>query len=103
MDACISGYIQDVTSCGCRHLVRFLIMQPIPKYLTIVPDYLISNDPRDITRGYQLSHREHNSIGRHGDSEKQTASMRKALQADNKYHIYKLTEESNWPPLEKEL
>ena len=103
MDACISGYIQDVISCGCRHLVRFLIMQPIPKYLTIVPNYLISNDPRDITRGYQLSHREHNSISRHGDSEKQTAPMRKALQADNKYHIYKSTEESNWPPPEKEL
>ena len=79
MGAAISGYHQlwmppfldtyrmlpivDATSCGCRHLVRLLIMQPIPKCLTIVPDYLISNDPRDITRGYQLSHRQRKSIG----------------------------------------
>lgn len=103
VDASISGYIQDVANCGCRHLVRLLIMQPIPKCLTIVPDYLISNDPRDITRGYQLSHRQRNSIGRHGDSEKRTAPLRKASQADNKYHTYKSTEESNWPPPEREL
>lgn len=71
--------------------------------------------------------RKRNSIGRHGDSEKRTAPSRKASQAedhlfkkanelarmtnsklyivvqyDDKYHTYKSTEESNWPPPEGE-
>jgi len=52
----------DFASCGCRHLVR-LLMQSIPKCLTIVLDYFISNHPRDIARGYRLT-------SKHGDSEK---------------------------------
>ena len=67
MDAAISGYhhlwmppfldtyrmlpVVDATSCGCCHLVRLLTRQPIPKCLTIVLDYLISNDPSGRTEG----------------------------------------------------
>jgi len=48
--------ILDVASCECYHLVRLLIVQPIPKCLTIVLDYCISNHSRDIARVYRLPH-----------------------------------------------
>ena len=121
--------ILDVANCGCRHLVPLLIMQPISKYLTMVLDYSISNHPRDIARGYRLPCQKAQQYSvsmaivkserllREKLRKRRTNLFKKAnelarmtnskiyivVQHDDKYHTYKSTEESNWPPPEREI
>ena len=121
--------ILDAASCGCCHLVRLLIMQSVPKCLTIVFDYCILNHPRDIARGYRLPHQKAQQYSasmaivkserllREKLRKRRTNLFKKAnelarmanskiyivVQHDDKYHTYKSTEESNWPPPEKEI
>lgn len=115
--------VVDAFSCGCCQLWMLLwmppcgsplIIQAIPKCLTIVLDYLISNHPRDITRGYQLSLQKTQHYQASIAIVKSERLLREKLRMTNskiyivvehhdKYHTYKLTEESNWPPPEREL
>jgi len=136
VDVANSGCLQlwmpqavNFASCGCRHLVRLLTMQPIPKCLTIVLDYSISNHPRGIARGYQLSHQKAQQyqasmaivkserLLREKLRKRRTNLFKKANELarmtnskiyvvvphNDKYHTYKSTEESNWPPPEREI
>lgn len=119
----------DAAIPGCRHLVRLLIIQPIPKRLTVVLDYSISNHLRDIARGHQLSRQKAQQyqssmaivkserLLREKLRKRRTNLFKKAnelaqmtnskiyivVQHDDKYHTYKSTEESNWPPPEREI
>ena len=121
--------ILDAASRRCCHLVRLLIMQPIPKCLTIVLDYCISSHPRDIARGYRLPYQKAQQYSasmaivksewllREKLRKRRTNLFKKAnelarmtnskiyivVQHDDKYHTYKSTEESNWPPPEREI
>ncbi len=121
--------VVDAADCGCRHLARLLTMQPVPKCLTIVLDYSLSNHPRDIARGYQLSHQKAQQyqvnmaivkserLLREKLRKRRTNLFKKAnelarmtnskiyivVQHDDKFHTYKSTEESNWPPPEREI
>jgi len=104
-------------------------MQPIPKCLTIVLDYSISNHPKDIARGYRIRHQKAQQYSasmaivkserllREKLRKRRTNLFKKAnelarmtnskiyivVQHDDKYHTYKSTEESNWPPPEREI
>ena len=119
----------DAASCGCCHLAHLLIMQPIPKCLTIVLVYCISNHPRDIARVYRLPYQKEQQYStsmaivkserllREKLRKRRTNLFKKAnelarmtnskiyvvVQHDDKCHTYKSTEELNWPPLEREI
>ena len=120
--------IVDSASCGCRYLVRLLLMQPIPKYLTIILDVFISNHPRDIARGYRLPYqkaqqysasmaivtserllretlrkRRTNLFKKANELARMTNSKIYMVVQHDKYHTYKSTEKSNWPPPEREI
>ena len=121
--------VVDAASCGCRYLVHLLIMQTIPKCLTIVLNCCISNHPRDIARGYRLSYQKEQQYSKSMTIVKSERLLREKLrkrrtnlfkkanelarmtsskiyvvvQHDDKYYTYKSTEELNWPPSEREI
>ena len=115
--------VVDAFSCGCCQLWMLLwmppcgsplIMQAISKCLTIVLDYLISNHSRDIARDYQLSLQKTQHYQASMAIVKSERLLREKLRMTNskiyivvehhdKYHTYKSTKESNWPPPEREL
>jgi hypothetical protein len=125
VDASSCGCCQS----GCRHLTWLLIMQPIPNCLIKLLGYSISNHPRDVAQAYRLppqKAQQHSAsmaivkserLLREKLRKRRTNLFKKAnelarmtnsktyivVQHDDKYYTYKSTEESNWPPPEREI
>ena len=113
--------VVDAANSECRHLIRFLIMQSIPKCLITLLDYSISNHPKDVAQGYRFPFQKAQQYSASMTIMKSERLLREKLrkwktnlfkkanelarminskiyivvQHDDKYYIYKSTEESN--------